>query len=108
MESWAKIYHRLVLRGKLRSVVRWITDREKDRVFQPGDTCPKTGQPILEVLRSKYPEARPRTAGSLEAYGGKPPEMVPVDITDAAVATIARRLSGAAAPGGVDFVSLQH
>ena len=34
--------------------------------------------------------------------------MVPVDITDTTVATVERRLSVAADPGGVDLVSLQH
>ena len=33
MKHWAKIFHSLVLRGKLLSAVRWITDREKGRIF---------------------------------------------------------------------------
>ena len=55
-----------------------------------------------------HPETHPPTAIILKAYGSKPPEMVPVDITNATVATVARRLSGPARPGGVDLVSLQH
>ena len=34
--------------------------------------------------------------------------MATVDITDATVATVARRLLGSAGPGGVDSISLQH
>ena len=56
----------------------------------------------------KHPENRPLTAQSLKAYGGKPPEMVPVKITDATVSTVARLLSGSAGPGGVNSISLQH
>ena len=77
-------------------------------MFQLEDTGLKTDQPVLEVLRSKNPEACTLTAGSLEAYGGKPLAMVPVDITDMKLETVARLQSGSAGPGEVDSISLQH
>ena len=49
-EHRSNILHSLVLQGKLRSDFRWITDKNKGRVFQSGDICPKTGKPVLEVL----------------------------------------------------------
>ena len=64
------------------------------------DTCPKTGLPVLDVLRSKHSKARPPSVHSLEAYGGKPPTVVPVDITYATVAIVSRRLSGSVGQGG--------
>ena len=73
-----------------------------------GGDFPNIGQLILESLRSKHPEARPLTASSLDVYRGKPPALVPVDITDETVATVERQLLGAAGPGGADSVSLQH
>ena len=79
-----------------------MTDREKGAVLQPEDTCPKTGHYVLDVLHPKHPKARPLTVQILEAYGGKPPAMVPVDITNAKLATIARQLPVSAGPGGVD------
>ena len=75
-------------------------------MFQPRDILPKTGQPVLDVLRSKHPEARHPTGSSLVAYRGKPTALVPLDITNEKVATVARRLLGAAGPGGVDSVSI--
>ena len=63
---------------------------------------------MLEVLRVKHPDARPPSAAFLYAYPGKPPEMVPVDITDNVVSAVAGRLSGEAGPGGTDLISLQH
>ena len=48
-------YHSLVLLGKLRSAVRWITERETEGVLKPGDRCKKTGDRVLEVLRAKHP-----------------------------------------------------
>ena len=81
--------------------------KEKGGVLQPDYTCPKTGLPVLDVLRPKHPETLRPLAHSLEAYRNKPPAMVPVDITDTMVATVARRLSGLAGTGrGVDFISL--
>ena len=74
----------------------------------PEETFPNTGQSILDVLRPKHPKACPSTAQSMEAYGGKPPGLVPVEITDAAVVTVLRRLLGSESSGGVDSISLQH
>ena len=107
-EHRAHIYHSLVIRGKLRSAVRWITERETGGVLQPGGRCEKTGDRVLKVLRAKHPEARPPTAASLTPYTGGPPEITPVEITNDTVTAVARRLSGGAGPRGTDSVSLQH
>ena len=56
-EHRAQTYHSLVLRGKLRLAVRWITERETGGVLQPGDRCEKRGDWVLEVLCAKHPEA---------------------------------------------------
>ena len=108
LEHRAKIYHSLVLWGKLQSAVCCITEREKRGVIQPEDTFTKKGQPVLEVLRSNHPKAFLPTAQSLEADGGKPLEMVPVDITDVTVVTVLRQLLGSENSGGVGSISLQH
>ena len=86
----------------------WIAEREKGGLFQPGDTFPKTGQPVLGVFPLKHPEVCPPTVQILQSYGGKPPAMVPVDITDAEVETVAQQLLGSVGPGGVDSINLQH
>ena len=69
-------YHSLVLRGKLRSAVRRITERETVGVLQWDDRCEKTGDRVLEVLRAKHPEARTPTAASLTTYTRCPPELL--------------------------------
>ena len=81
-EHRAKIFHSLVLWVNIRSSVQWISDREKFRVFQPGDIFPNIGKPVLEVLCSKFPGACPPTAGSFKAYRGQPPAFIPVDVTN--------------------------
>ena len=101
-----KTYHSLVLRGKLWTAVRWITERENGGVVLPEDNCMKTGERVMEVLRTKHPNARPPLAACLDAYPRNPPEMVPVDIADNVVLAVAGRLTGGAGPGGTDSVSL--
>ena len=107
-EHWTQTYHSLVLCGKLRSAVRWITERETGGFLLPGERCTKMGNRVLEVLRTKHPEARTPTAACLDSYTGRPPELTPVDITDNMVTAVAGRLLGGAGPGGTDSVSLQH
>ena len=65
-EHRAQTYHSLVLRGKLRTAVRWITEREMGGVLQPDEKCMKTGYRVMEVLHTKHPEARTPTAASLD------------------------------------------
>ena len=91
-EHRAKTFHGLVLRGKLRTAVRWIMEREKRGVIQPEGHCTKTGDRVLEVLHAKHPDARPLSAACLDVYPGTPPEMVPLDITDNVVLAVAGRL----------------
>ena len=58
-EHQAKTFHGLVLRGKPRTAVRWITEREKGGVLQHEEQCTKRGDRVLEVLHAKHLDARP-------------------------------------------------
>ena len=102
-EYRAKTFHSLVLREKLRTAVRWITEREKGGVILPEDNCTKTGDRVMEVLHTKHPKARPLSAACMDVYPNNPPEMVPVDITDDVVLAVTGRLSGGAGPGGMTW-----
>ena len=74
---------------------------ERDgRIFATWGRCTKTGDQVMEVLRTKHPEARTPTAASLDSYPGCLPELTPVDITEDTVTAVAGRLSGGAGPGG--------
>ena len=89
VEHRAQPYHSLVLRRKLRTAVRWITKRDTGKVLQPRDRCTKTGDWVVEVLRSKHPEAWTPTAASLYSYPDRPRELTPVDIMDDTVTAVA-------------------
>ena len=66
------------------------------------------GERVIEVLYTMRPDAWTSTAASLELYPDRPPEIVPIDITDETVTAVAGRISGGGGPGGTDSVSLQH
>ena len=70
-EHRSKTFHGLVLCGKLRTAVRWITEREKGGFLQPEEHCTKTGDRVLEVLHAKHPDAWPPSAACLDAYPGE-------------------------------------
>ena len=81
-EHRAQTYHRLVFRGKLRTAVRLITEREMVVVLQPGEWCSNTEDRVMEVLRAKHPEAQAHTLARLYSYLDRPPELVSVKVTD--------------------------
>ena len=66
-EQRSQTDHRLVLCGKLRTAVRWIAERDTGGVLKPGDRCTETGDWVMEVLRTKHPEAWTPVAASLES-----------------------------------------
>ena len=77
-------------------------------MLQPEERCTKTGERVMEVLCNKYPEARPPPATSMDSYPDRPPEIVPVNITDDTATAVAGQLLGGASPGGTDSFRLQH
>ena len=97
-----------MLQGKLRTAVRWITERETGRVLQPGDRCTKTGDRVTEAFQSKHPEDRTPITASLDSYPDRPPDLTKVDINNDTVTVVAGRLSEGARPGRTESVSLQH
>ena len=89
-------------------VVRWINEREKGGIMHPGDACSNTGKPVLDVIVSKQPEAHAPSSTSLDAYPGRPPELVPVNFLDGTVIEVVQCLSGGAGPGGTYSIILNH
>ena len=69
--------------------MRWITERETGGVLKTGDRYMKTGDRVMEVLRTKQPEAQIPTAANLDSYPGRPPELTPAEITEDMVTTVA-------------------
>ena len=66
------------------------------------------GDRVMEVLRTKHPNAQPPSATIIDTYNVRPPELIPVEITDDPVTEVVGRLSGDDGSGGTDSASLQH
>ncbi len=101
------IYHRLVLQGKLRQAVRYLTDREKGSILMPDDIDEKTGDSVTTVLESKHPDARVPDVSFFQSYPNTP-DFVDLDITEDSVEKVAGRLSGSAGLGGSDAYACSH
>lgn len=106
-EQRAKTFHNKVLRGNLRSAVRYITEREKGSILYPDDRDEKSGKPVKEALADKHPSSRRADPTKLPAYNSTP-HLVPNVITEDTVTEVANNLSGGAGLGGVDSILLKH
>ena len=49
------VFTRLILCGRVREAVRFITDRARGGVLKPSDTDAKSGNCVFDVLREKHP-----------------------------------------------------
>ena len=76
--------------------------------MQPSEAYSNTGEPVFDVLRTKHPEARAHLGRSLDAYPGRPTELVPVNLTYEIVIEVAHSLSGGSRVGGGYSIILQN
>ena len=106
-EQRGKTFSRLALQGKLRSAVRYLTERDGGEIMLPDEIDAKTGDTVLDVLQSKHPDMRVPDIALMEEYDTLP-DFVELDITADTVEKVARRLSGSAGPGGTDSADLPH
>ena len=109
-EQIGKRFTKMVLEGKIRQAVRFVTERGQGGALSADDRVKGkdgTESTVLEVLLSKHPDSVEPEDEVFEEYPVTP-EMVSLDITGDTVTKVATRLSGAAGPGGVDSMALQQ
>ena len=51
-----KVFHSLVVCHKLCAAIRYISERDKGRVYYPQDTDDKSGDLFINVLKGKNPQ----------------------------------------------------
>eukprot|EP00957_Ditylum_brightwellii_P201833 15327426-Ditylum_brightwellii.AAC.1 len=103
-EHIRRVYTQMLLQGKLRQAVLWVTGRDKGGLLLPSDTDTNTGLAVKEVLLSKHPDPTPPPESAFDKYK-ELPALIDLDITASTVQHIASRLQGSAGPGGVEAVS---
>ena len=111
-ENVAAKFNSMVLSGKIRSAVRFATERGEGGPYRPDDPCSKTGRPVIDILREKYPKIRipeKNAKGKVPGFDDYNYCWVTTPHTSSgwAIMDVAKKLSGAAGPGGVDALQLQ-
>jgi len=89
-----------MLHGRVKAAVRWATERARGSVLNPNDVV-NDGNTVFDILKSKHP---PPSAPTKEALIDVSvlPEFEEVELTNSHVLCSARKIQGAAGPGGCD------
>jgi hypothetical protein len=101
-----------MLQGKIRSAVRWLTERSKGSVLNPNDKVTVSTEDgnesvsVVEALRSKHPQSHPPHSSTLLSFDNLP-HFEDVEVTGSHIGLIARRIQGSAGPGGCDSAHWQ-
>lgn len=100
-----KVFTRLMLQGKVKDAMKWISEKGKGGVLEPSHVFDINGEEktVFEILKEKHPEPQPlSTDRLLQMEADKLPLLVDVDITATHVELAARRLRGSSGPGGTN------
>ena len=105
-EMISRTFTSLVLKGKIRTVTRFVTLQGAGGVLSPDNIDAKSGRPIVDVLRDKHLAPIVPNVEVLEHYDIVM-EFVPINITENTVEQVSRRLTSTAGPDGINAVGLQ-
>ena len=96
-----QVFTRLMLRGRIRKAVCFVTDWARGGVLKPSDIDTKSGKCVFDMLREKHP---PPGLAFQDAFlsCSDLPLLVDVDVTSSHVEQVARRLRGSGGPGDTD------
>jgi hypothetical protein len=87
-----------MLRGDIRGAVRYLTERDQGGILFPQDTDKKSGDTVLETLKSKHPDATTPEASTLNPYSNVP-DFNDINVTEDEVESVTHC---------TDSISLQH
>ena len=100
----------MVHSGKLRAVVRTVTDRDPGGLYAPDNICTKPGRRVLDDLREKHPDARIPEESAFDFYTNSAEllEVMPIASYEEQISLRAVHLSGGAGPCEVDGSTLKE
>ena len=97
----------MLLQGKVRQAVRFVTERDEGGILDRKDLDLKTGKPVSEVLKSKHTDVIIPESIDLTEFD-EIPELVNLDINEDTVLSITSKLTRSAGSGGVYSLTLRH
>ena len=105
--SVAKKYDAMVKDGKLRNAMRMVEQTSEGggggKLYRYDDKDTKSGDPVIDVLRSKFPDTVIPDASHFDPSTSGPPEDTPpIFLTEEDILLRAKRLKSAAGMDGVD------
>uniref|UniRef100_A0A1X7U8J9 Reverse transcriptase domain-containing protein n=1 Tax=Amphimedon queenslandica TaxID=400682 RepID=A0A1X7U8J9_AMPQE len=103
-----RVFSRLMMQGKIRAAVRWITERSgsgqlapTDEITERNDDGSTIKKSVVEVLKSKHPDPQPPHTLSLLIVD-EIPHFEDIEITGAVIHKVFFGIQGGAGPGGTD------
>ena len=110
-EQRAQTFNNMVMRGKLCSAMKYVTERESGGVLSPTDDDTRHypdghTRTVKETFQTKHPKVRTPTLSSLETYESLPRQQKKI-IDEEIIQRVAGRLSGGAGLGGTDATTMQ-
>lgn len=108
-EHLIKIFTKLLLQGKVRDAVKWVTGGHSGGVLEPHQlfTVDGTSKTVLEVLQSKHPASTIPNLSQTFQMPTELPLLADIEITSSHIERVARRLRGGAGPSGTDSTKWQ-
>ena len=105
-DSIARKFHSMMIEGKVRQAVPWVTNRDDGGVLHPDDVDTKIGKTVVEVLESKHPSCMIPQLGkegwaSFEDYDEQLNSVL-VYYDQEIVQNVADKMQGGAGPSTVD------
>ena len=95
-----RVFTRLMLRGQIRSAVRWLTERGSEGgVLCPSSVVGPSGETVADLLRIKHTDPCENFEEAFLECEELPP-LVSVDVTGAHICHVARKIQGSGGPGG--------
>ena len=108
-----KVFTRLMLQGKVRAAVRWLSERGRGKVLHPSELVEvkdKHGKvlqsSVWDVLCQKHPDPKIPLKSALLSCDDLP-SLEDVEVTGGQVLYVARLIRGGAGPGGCDAIHWQ-
>ena len=109
-DSIGRNFCSMVIDGRLRAEVCWVTNRSGGNVLNPEDLDINTGRPVIDVLKENHrecvmPEIGQEGWTSFESYDERL-DSVPLDCDQETVTEVTGKMSRGAGPSGVKTVKM--